>query len=340
MNRRSVTLIMVIVGVIAAVYAITWWQRSRETQRLLEDLSSGDHFVATKAITGLRERAPAIKEELLQRLRGGDVHVRWRAAMLLRYAGGADVRDALVTALSDGYPDVRLNAALSLGMLQARRAIPDIARLAGNADEEVAVRAAAVRALAMLRAGDQLRLVSDLAADRPPLPPPPPAEGEEAVEVPPDTLGPVRQAAVRALPILAAVAQEAAGPLAETTEAPEAAEPGTAPAPPAGPALETVEILAASASALQEPNVSVRQAACYALGDLATLVAHSRVLSRALRSLVDASEDEASDVRIAAVYPLRLLPVPPELAPAVEQVMEAAVNDDHYWVRLAAEEEI
>lgn len=357
-NRRTLTLIIVVVAVIAGVYAITWWQRSRETQRLLKDLQDRDHAVATEAIEGLRDRVPAIRDELLAMLTGGDNHTRWRAAELLGFAGGPQVREALTGALTDSYPDVRLNAALSLARLNARDAAAPVATLAADPDEELPVRIAAVNALRSLRADDQLDTLIQLVEARPE---PPPAEEEvapepapaapapgttapaaaapavEAPAPPPDETWLLRVAAVRAVAILAPSAQMHRAP-----EQPEVAAEGAAGDLPeleaAGPASRAVAVLAASTDPRQEPHASVRQAACYALGDLLGLSPDDQSTATAIQALVDALGDEISDVRIAAVHTLNIIDVPPADVQMVQDALTEALNDDHYWVRQAAME--
>jgi len=345
-NRRTVILILVVVAVIAGVYAITWWQRSRETQRLLTDLRMADHGVATRAMTGLRDRAPAIRKELLEMLRSGNDHVRWRAAVLLSEADGPAVREALTAALADPVADVRLNAALSLGRLNARSAAGAIARLAGDEAEEVIVRTAALRALRMLRAHQYLDEVRELVADRPEPAPEAAvtesetaateeagAEEEETEEAPADPTAPVRQAAVRALPVLAAAAWVRGG--GRVSAAAEQAGEGQQ---TVDPALPAAQLLIESTRAENEPNADVRQAACYALGDLATLVPDPTVDERVARALAGAlEEDESSDVRIAAAHVLGVMDAPPDAIPVIRRALEdVAMFDDHYWVRQAA----
>jgi len=345
-NRRTVTLIVVVVAVIAGVYAITWWQRARETQRLLQDLRAQDHAIATEAIEGLRDRGPAIRGELLDMLVQGDDRTRWRAAELLAFAGGARARAALTSALDDPYADVRMNAALSLARLKARDAAGRIALLATDPDEELAVRIAAVNALRMLRAEGQLDALIELVEARPAPPPPEgeelaePAEGAAAVEAPeppPDETWLLRAAAVRAVAIVGASARELAAPVEAETPPTEQAEalPGLE---PAGPASRIAQLLDDSIDPLLEPNANVRRAACYALGDLVALQPDEAVMARGVDVLVAALQDESSEVRIAAAHTLNIIDVPASRLQTVEDALAEALNDDHYWVRQAAME--
>jgi len=327
-NRRTATLVVVVIVVIAGVYAITWWQRTRETERLLDDLQVADHGVATKAMEGLRDRASAISGRLRRTLREGGDRQRWRAAMLLGDAGGPQVRAALIEALGDVCADVRLAAALSLGRLGATGAADRIAVLATDADEEIAVRAGAVRTLERLRAADYLGEVRQIAADRPDPPPPAPEDGteeaDEAEEAPSDDAAPLRRAAVHAVAVLGAAAR-AAG------------EPGLEGGP--RPAEEAAAVLLASSLSANEPNATVRQAACYALADLARLTADPQIELQVVRALAAAlGGDEVADVRIAAAHSLRTVEMPPDAVEIARRALDDAQFDDHYWVREVAME--
>jgi HEAT repeat protein len=63
------------------------------------------------------------------------------------------------------------------------------------------------------------------------------------------------------------------------------------------------------------------------------------ILADAVEALIGAADDEIGDVRVAAVQGLSTLEPPADLRDDVEQVMQDALNDDHYWVRVAAGEE-
>ncbi|MGC9319294.1 MAG: HEAT repeat domain-containing protein [Armatimonadota bacterium] len=346
-NRRTVTLIIIVVIVVGGVYGITVWQRARETRQMLSDLMSRDHGVATKAMTGLRDRTSAVSEDLISFLDRGHDDVRWRAAMLLGTVNTRASREALTDALRDPSPEVRLNAALSLGHLGARKQAGRIATLAGDADEPVAVRTAAVRALELLRAGDHMEALVQIAEDRPPVPEPA-EEAEEAAaaeetpaadetaeaeepqeeeeEEPVDETQPLREEAVRALGRITPVGPPAAqeeGSGAETS-----------------PALLAADVLRDSVDPELEPSDAVRQAACYGLGDLATATVDDETRARVVQALIFALDDEIGDVRIAAAHSLRLLQPPPELADQVRSAFRRAADDSHYWVRQAAEEAV
>ncbi len=318
MNRRTVTLLVVAVVVVGGVYAITWWQRSRETQRLLEEVESPDHGIATEAILTLRERVPSVQEELLGLMDHRDASVRWRAALLLAESDDARSRELLDRALRDEAPSVRAEAALSLGKRGGRGSADRIGLLAASDTEPVAVRTAAMRALQMLRTGTHLAEAIAVARDRPP---PPPPEDDEAFEDYVDETAPLRLQAVRTAGVLGSTS--GAGSEMEGSRAEQA-----------------VEMLRESADADEEPNDEVRQAACYALGDLARLAGDEEVQRDAVHGLITGLEDEVGDVRIAAAHSLRLAPVPKTMRESVRIAMRELANDDHYWVREIAEEAV
>jgi HEAT repeat protein len=317
-NRRTVTLLVVAVVVVGGVYAITWWQRSRETRRLLEEVESSDHGIATEAMITLRERVPSVQAELLGLMDHTDANVRWRAALLLAESDDARSRERLDQALTDDAASVRAEAALALGKRGVRGSADRIALLAAGDTEPVAVRTAAMRALQMLRTGTHLAEAIAVASDRPP---PPPPEDDEAFEDYVDETAPLRLQAVRTAAVLGATI--GSGPEAEGSRAKRA-----------------VEMLIESADAEEEPNDEVRQAACYALGDLALLVGDEEVQREAVHGLIAGLEDEVGDVRIAAAHSLRLAPVPKTMRESVRMAMRDLANDDHYWVREIAEEAV
>ena len=313
-NRRTVTLLIVAIAVIGGVYAITWWQRDRETGRLLTEMQSTDHRIASEAITPLADRVPSVRASLIGLMQHDDSDVRWRSALILGEARDSLSRDALMVALSDEVPTVRAQAALALGKRNVRAAADRIALMAASDEEELEVRTAAVQALRMLRTSTHLLEVVEIAGDRPP---PPPEEDDEDAEEYVDETALLRQEAVYAVAALYARSPAANGDLV--------------------PADNAISVLVASTDPSTEPNADVRRAACYALGDLAGNVREEEIHRSAVGALLSAMNDEVGDVRIAAGHTLQLVPVPANMRQSVNRAMEAAANDDHYWVRRAAE---
>ncbi|MFW5868179.1 MAG: HEAT repeat domain-containing protein, partial [Armatimonadota bacterium] len=338
------TLLIVAVAVIGGVYAITVWQRSRETQRLMEELRSPDHAVAAQAMTLLRERIASVDEELVEIAAQEGAPARWRAIELLAHADGDASRDALMNALQAPDPVVRAAAASALAERGVRGAADRIALMATAEEESMPVRLAAVRALQSLRTTTHLAELTRLATDRPP--PPPVEEEADADEEPADAEEPAADEA--ADPAEEPVEEEPAEEWSDDTEdlrieavraiAVLGAHGEGAGAAGERPAQRAVAVLAEAAGP-REHSARVRQAACYALTDLAQLELTDDVRTRVVEELLAAADDEIGDVRIAAIHGLSVLTPPAELRDRVRQAMEDALSDDHYWVRVAAGEE-
>lgn len=327
-NRRTWTLLIVAVAVIGGVYAITLWQRSRETQRLMSELQSPDHAVAAQAMVPLRERVASVNDELIAIARQEGAEGRWRAIELLALDGTANSREALTEALQAPDPTVRAAAAGALAERGVRGVADRVAMLAGADEESMEVRLAAIRALQKLRTPTHLAEMARIATDRPPPPPEEPevdpgedeaAQTQEPAEEWSDDTVDLRVEAVRAVAVLGAQSGRA-GALGD--------DPASA-----------ASVVLAEASSPTEHNDRVRQTACYALTDLAQMKLSEEVRTAVVRSLLAASDDEIGDVRIAAIHGLKVVQTPIDLREEVAQVMEDARNDHHYWVRVAAGEE-
>jgi hypothetical protein len=316
-NRRTALLLVIVLVVIVGVYAITQWQRTRETGNLLGALRSTDHSEATKAMTALRDRGGSIQEQLIANMSGADDQLRWRSAVLLGSIHSTAARDALEAGLKDPYDDVRMNSALGLGKLGEGRAAEELSVIAVNADESPAVRTAAVRALALLRSGPHLPELAQLAADRPPVYP----EGEEPEEVPVDETVLLRQAAVIGVGVLGTVASD--------DVASRVGDGGSA------SAAAAMQVLADSASAALEPNAEVRAVACTSVADLARAATDDDVTTSGIRCLISALDDQADVVRIAAAHALGLIRAPSEMQDQVASALERCAGDSQYWVREA-----
>ncbi len=329
-NRRTVVLVSVVILVIAGVYAITRWQQARETRELLTLLHSNDHGEAMKAMAGLRERGSSIEDELIRNLERGNDPVRWRAAVLLGSVPTTLSKQALAKALIDPfdpYDDVRMDAALALGKLGATEHADKLEFRVTDEDEEIPVRTAALRGLILLNAGQYLPEAAELANDRPPQPPSE-EEIEAGAEVPPDDTAQLRATAVSALGVLGGVADvEVAGRVKNSK--------GQSAATAAGSALMVLE---ESIDPEEEPNADVRRVACYAITDLVRATQDDELSATAAGILVDALDDENGNVRIAATHALGLMRIPDSAEDKVARAIEDAKNDEHYWVREAAQE--
>ncbi len=316
-NRRTALLLVIVLVVIVGVYAITQWQRTRETGNLLEALKSTDHSEATKAMTALRDRGGSIEEQLIANMSSQDDQLRWRSATLLGSIHTTAARDALETGLKDSYADVRMNSALGLGKLGEGRAAEKLSAIAVNNDESPAVRTAAVRALALLRSGPNLPELAQLAADRPPVY----AEGEEPEEVPADETVLLRQAAIIGVSVLGGVASD--------DVASRVGRGGVS------AAATAMKVLTDSASPALEPNAEVRALACTSVADLAGAATSDDVTTSGIRCLIAALDDDADVVRIAAAHALGLVTPPSEMQDQVARAMEQCGGDSQYWVRAA-----
>ena len=84
-----------------------------------------------------------------------------------------------------------------------------------------------------------------------------------------------------------------------------------------------------------EADVRVRTAIVYALGD-ALANGDSDGFAVGFPVLIEAARDELGDVRVAAIDVLRRIAPPADRESTVEQILEEAQRDPHYWVRQAA----
>lgn len=85
-----------------------------------------------------------------------------------------------------------------------------------------------------------------------------------------------------------------------------------------------------------EPDVEVRVATAYALGDVAAQTGDEAQVTTAVTALLEGLKDAVGDVRIASVYSLGKLRVPETMKSAVAAAVETAQSDKHYWARMAA----
>ena len=150
-NRRTITVLAIIAVILVAVFGITRWQRSVATKKLLADMTSKDYAKVMDAMNQLKDRGGSITPALLNEEHLGSSYApaRWRAATLLGEVGNRSAVEPLKGALKDEIPSVRAAAALALGKMGAKDAASDIQALLAAADEDVAVRIAAARALGL-----------------------------------------------------------------------------------------------------------------------------------------------------------------------------------------------
>jgi len=99
---------------------------------------------------------------------------------------------------------------------------------------------------------------------------------------------------------------------------------------------EAIRALSDELTGGAETNARVRTAMAYALGDAMTAAeSPEESTAVALDALIQAAADEVGDVRIAASDSLLRISWPDEDSDKVEQVLQKAQSDPHYWVRHA-----
>ena len=254
-----------------------------------------------------------------------DDHKEAMEAMQKLRAHGIDLYPHLITAITSGVSRARWRSAVLLGQLDDQRASEPLIKLLN--DPEPAVCAAAAGALGHLGARTAIpQLISVLSDYNKELEPRIAAactlgslEAEEAVEeltaalkgpaVPPELAEHFWQLQVAAAEALGAIG---------TTEA----------------ASGLIEAVKPS----QQDDERVRQAAAYALGDAGARLQYEEAeLTSIIEALLQASNDEVGDVRIAATHSWGLFTAPEGQAEKVAEALRQASADPHYWVRQAAQ---
>lgn len=299
----------------------------------------------------------AAHEPLLAALKDPAPEVRTAAALSLGRLKVKTAVQPLMGLLADNKekPSVRIAAAQALGLIgdpTASKPLRD-----ALADRLEALQAAAAAAdKAVTDAETALKTArEDLAkatADKL-------EAARKAVEEKEKALADARKAAEKPRAALAAAAKAApAGP--QPPAAPAApSKPGTAAEPPPLPTDTLWELRAAAARALgmagddsaaitltesldtmKEPNVEVRVAAAYALGDLARRArkrdTQTAIINGLLRVLDKASDEKVGDVKAAAIWSLQFVSAPTHLEARVEEALKRSAEDDFYWAREAA----
>ncbi len=262
--------------------------------------------------------------ELLEAMMSGD-HKDGAEAMTQLGRRGVRLYPQLIVLAQSQDPETAWRSAVLLGELGN----PGAAEILSGrlSDPNATVRAAAAQTLGWLRAGQAAAALGELVAN----------EGEELV---------VRISAARGLGGLAA--PEAAPKLGQALKyqpvvAEDAVDDSWQLRVEAARTLgavgtgQAVAKLAGQATSGAEPDIRVRTAIAYALGDaLSSDGCDEEGLTAGLDALIAAARDEVGDVRIAAVSSLRRISPPEEQASRAESLLEAAARDPHYWVREAA----
>lgn len=167
-NRRTTTVLAIIVVILIAVFAITRWQRAVATKKLLADLPTADYAKVMDAKTQLIERGSSIVPVLLDEEHLGNTSsaaARWRSAELLGEVGNRAAIQPLEQALDDESPDVRATAAMALAKLNSKSSGAAILKLLSDEKQDVAVRIAAATALGLLKNAEAVPVMSKALTD-------------------------------------------------------------------------------------------------------------------------------------------------------------------------------
>ena len=306
MNTRSIMSIVIVIVVLAGVYAITAYQGGVRLQDHILALDGDDTAAASRAIETLAGQGRRVVHMVEPLLTNPNPLVRSNAVTLIGMCGTADASDVLLPLLnSDEDQYVRRDVIVALGKLADGQTAPVLVAVLSDQQEEIFVRVAAATALGQLESADAEGPLLDALASRPPAPAP--AEDDEDQPVADDTTLSLRVAAASALARLQST--------------------------------QVIVGLRAAANETEETAPAVRVAATYALGDLSTYSDDEKALSEAIEGLLAACGDSTGDVRIAAVQSLgRVQLIPKVLEAGVSRALTNAEQDAHFWVRQAAVE--
>jgi HEAT repeat protein len=349
-NRRTISIVVIIAVVLGIVLGITEWQRSVATKKLLAVLTTDDYSKVLDAMDQLPDRGGRVVAPLIKILQGPEPAGRWRAATLLGDINSRASWAPLQAALRDTSPEVRQAVAQALGKLHALPAAADLRARVKDSAEDMRVRTTAASALGLMKDRDSVADLEAIVADR--------AEALAA------------QAAAEAKKAEDAKKAEEAKKLADQAAALKAAglpvppppPPAPAPAGPPPPTDTTLDLRAAAARSLgvlgaassvavladsldpkKEPAAEVRTCAAYAMGDLARSLHDDADMSRLVLSLlkpldIETKAEAVGDVRAAAIHSLSFCFLSKDLSSQVEQTLGKCLNDDFYWAREAAKD--
>ncbi len=162
MSKRMIVTVVSIAVILAGVWGLTRYQRIRKTEKWIGQLANPAHSKAMEAMDLLSEQGVGVREKLRHVIESGAKQSQWRAAELLGELGKPQDADILVRLLKAEDPDSRAAAALALGKLGATEAIQPLQALVTNRKEALAVRCAACRALALLKATESTKALMGL----------------------------------------------------------------------------------------------------------------------------------------------------------------------------------
>lgn len=344
-NRRMPTVVVIIAVVLIAVLGITEWQRSVATKKLLAELPGTDYSKVLDAMTQLKERGHGITPALLEDLKNQTPPAKWRAATLLGDVGTKAAWGPLTEALKDASPEVRAAAALALGKLKATTSAADLRARVTDAQEVVTVRCAAVQALALMHDREATRSFETILGDK--------AEALAAAAAAEAKKAEDKRKADEAKAEADEIARLKAAGLPLPPPKPKAPEPA-GPKPPEDKSWEvrmacaqalgilgdpkSLSVMLDSLDVTKEPQVEVRVAAAYGLGDLARRIQDEATSTVLINGLIKAQEDKVGDVRAAAIHSLSFAFVPKAAQPIIADALNKSLSDDFYWAREAAKE--
>jgi HEAT repeat protein len=149
-SRKTLTNLIIVVVLIAVVWAVSVLQRSARAGALIQDLQQADDYQAYKAmrkVSGLGGSALARAVPLLS---AAQPYVRARAALLVGETHDRRYAAAVEGLLQDKDASVRQAAATALGHLGAPDAVQRLTALLQDTQQPLEVRTAAARSLGLL----------------------------------------------------------------------------------------------------------------------------------------------------------------------------------------------
>ena len=321
MSRKVLITICVIFVLLVGIWVLTNYQRAKKTSELLIKLGDPDDLVALDAMDQLRHRGSAIGPRLVDLAASEQPRVRYRACILISDTGynATAAREKLVTLISDKDADVQRAAAAACGHLKFAEAEAPLLLLLQEPKADPNLLALACQTVGTVGGKAAVPILSGIIKKHPPAEPkkPKPKELEPGEKPPPPPPPPAKPEPPKPKDLTWQVRVQAARALGAIGEA------------------EGVDALDEAISDTSEPNLNVRVAAAYGLGDLGSSPRGSAGVEKACLALVKGMSDDAGDVRIASAMSLARLYPPSAVEPQVEQAIKDHADDEHLWVREA-----
>jgi HEAT repeat protein len=198
MQRRTLFIIVIIVIVAFGIWFITYIERMQKIPVLMGEMGDSDFDIAGDAMDALTKYGPKVVPALAEVVRAPaeDAIKRARAAQVLGLIGSRHAAKPLVDAMEERPPatdedalkqwtdhdELRWNAAIALGKIDAHEAIPVLERHMMDEDETLIVRISCVRGLALMGSTGSVTKMTAILDDRPPFPEKTPKETKAAVK--------------------------------------------------------------------------------------------------------------------------------------------------------------